>query len=186
MKTSKETKEISPRKNEMIGENDSGCIVLGICAMKKKVQSKPMREILKRIACNEIKILEMWQYLDKPYKQWPVVPALICFHSEGFPYLKAWKYVKKYKPFLINNLEKQQLLWDRTVVYDILKQARIPVAKHYMIFQDLNYIDEIQTKAFYGEGEQIELIPETPKIDILDIAEVHISSFRLQQLRASL
>jgi hypothetical protein len=37
MKTSKETKEISPRKNEMIGENDSGCIVLGICAMKKKV-----------------------------------------------------------------------------------------------------------------------------------------------------
>lgn len=46
----------------------------------------------------------------------------------------------------------QELLWDRTVVYDILKKARIPVAKHYMIFQDLNYIDEIEMKAFYGDG----------------------------------
>jgi hypothetical protein len=35
----------------------------------------------------------------------------------------------------------QEYLWDRTVVYDILKKARIPVAKHYFIFQDINYID---------------------------------------------
>ena len=46
----------------------------------------------------------MWECLDKSYKDWPKVDALICFYSEGFPYLKAWKYVKKYKPFLINDL----------------------------------------------------------------------------------
>jgi hypothetical protein len=55
----------------------------------------------------------------------------------------AWKYVKTHNPFLINNLDKQQLLWDRTVVYDILKKIKIPVAKSYYIFQDMNYIDEI-------------------------------------------
>ena len=48
----------------------------------------------------------------------------------------AWKYVKKYTPFLINSLEKQQLLWDRTVVYDILKKIKVPVAKHYYAYTD--------------------------------------------------
>lgn len=100
-----------------------------------------MKEILKRISCPQIKIVEMWEYLDKNYKEWPIVHALICFYSEGFPYLKAWKYVKKNKPFLINNLEMQEYLWDRTVVYDKLKRARIPVAKHFFLFRDQNYID---------------------------------------------
>lgn len=67
-------------------------------------------------------------------KLWPKVDALICFYSDGFPYLMAWKYVKLHNPFLINNLDKQQLLWDRTVVYDILKKIKVPVAKHYYIF----------------------------------------------------
>lgn len=55
----------------------------------------------------------------------------------------AWKYVKLHKPFLINSLDKQQLLWDRTVVYDILKKIKVPVAKHYYVFKDTNYIDEL-------------------------------------------
>ena len=74
---------------------------------------------------------------------WPKVDAMICFYSEGFPYLMAWKYVKLHKPFLINSLDKQQLLWDRTVVYDILKKLKVPVAKHYYVFKDSNYIDEL-------------------------------------------
>jgi hypothetical protein len=60
----------------------------------------------------------------------------------------AWKYVKLHKPFLINSLDKQQLLWDRTVVYDILKKIKVPVAKHYYVFQDLNYIDQLEAKGF--------------------------------------
>ena len=46
-----------------------------------------------------------------------MVDALICFYSDGFPYRMAWEYVQRHQPFLINNLEKQQLLWDRTVIY---------------------------------------------------------------------
>jgi len=64
---------------------------------------------------------------------WPVVDALICFYSEGFPYTKAWRYVEDTKPFLINNLDKQQILWDRTLVYQELKKYNIPTAKHYFV-----------------------------------------------------
>ena len=35
-------------------------VILGICAMKKKVESKPMREILSRLTCPEIEIVLMW------------------------------------------------------------------------------------------------------------------------------
>lgn len=49
-------------------------IILGVCAMKKKVQSKPMKEILKRLSCKEIEIIEMWQYLDR---HWSVIIFII-------------------------------------------------------------------------------------------------------------
>ena len=88
--------------------------------------------------------------------------ALICFYSDGFPYLKAWNYVRKNKPFLINNLEKQEYLWDRTAVYDTLKKIHIPVAKHYMVFRDMKYLDEIEKKAF-GEDESDNSLSETSK-----------------------
>jgi hypothetical protein len=39
--------------------------------MKKKVQSKPMKEILRRLRCKEIEIIEMWQYLEQ---HWSVPP----------------------------------------------------------------------------------------------------------------
>ena len=38
-------------------------IKLGICAMKKKVESKPMKEILSRLASPEIEIILMWECL---------------------------------------------------------------------------------------------------------------------------
>lgn len=63
-----------------------------------------MRQIIKRISCDLIEIVEMWQYLGDDFNTWPKVDAFICFYSDGFPYLKAWMYVKKIKPFLINSL----------------------------------------------------------------------------------
>lgn len=59
--------------------------------------------------------------------------ALICFYSDGFPYTKAWKYVELTKPFLINDLDKQQILWDRTLVYTELKKCNIPTLKSYFV-----------------------------------------------------
>jgi|GEM_PF-4713071 len=55
--------------------------------------------------------------------------------------MMAWKYVKKHEPFLINSLDKQQLLWDRSVVYDILKKIKVPVARHFYVLRDPNYLD---------------------------------------------
>lgn len=104
----------------------------------------------------------MWSYLDKDPNDWPRVHALICFYSDGFPFLKAWKYVKKTKPFLINNLSKQELLWDRSAVYDVLKKLHIPVAKHYFVFRNLDYIDEIEKRTF--PEEDMKLI-DTPKAE---------------------
>lgn len=72
-----------------------------------------------------------------------MVDALICFFSDGFPYLMAWKYVNRHKPFLINDLEKQQLLWDRTVIYDILDRIKVPVAKHYFVYRDEDHLKKI-------------------------------------------
>ena len=69
-------------------------------------------------------------------QDWPIVDALICFYSDGFPYIKAWRYVQMHQPFLINDLEKQQLLWDRTVIYDILESMKVPVSKHYYVHRD--------------------------------------------------
>ncbi len=92
---------------------------------------------------------------------------MICFYSEGFPFVQAWRYVKKHKPLLINNLDKQQLLWDRTIVYDILKKIRVPVARHFMIFRDKNYIDQLELRGngpVYAENEDEEESATLPKI----------------------
>lgn len=34
---------------------------------------------------------------------------------------------------LINDLDKQQILWDRTLVYQQLKKYNIPTTKHYFV-----------------------------------------------------
>lgn len=60
----------------------------------------------------------------------------------------AWRYVNKYKPFLINDLEKQQLLWDRTIIYEILTKLKVPVAKHYFAMRDPTYLSKIEEKCF--------------------------------------
>ena len=60
----------------------------------------------------------------------------------------AWRYVNKHKPFLINDLDKQQLLWDRSVIYDILKKIKVPVAKHYFVFRDKKYIETLEQKGY--------------------------------------
>lgn len=56
----------------------------------------------------------------------------------------AWKYVNRHKPFLINDLEKQQLLWDRTVIYDILDKIKVPVARHYFVYRDEEHLKTIE------------------------------------------
>ena len=61
-------------------------VVVGICAMAKKSQSKPMKEILSRL--NEFKyirtvVFEEQTILEEPVSNWPLCDCLISFHSKG-------------------------------------------------------------------------------------------------------
>ena len=61
-------------------------IVVGICAMAKKTQSKPMQEILSRLEMFEfisVHIFNEQIILEKPVAEWPHCDCLISFHSTG-------------------------------------------------------------------------------------------------------
>eukprot|EP00929_Paragymnodinium_shiwhaense_P112030 TRINITY_DN80281_c0_g1_i1.p1 TRINITY_DN80281_c0_g1~~TRINITY_DN80281_c0_g1_i1.p1 ORF type:complete len:1126 (+),score=268.93 TRINITY_DN80281_c0_g1_i1:143-3520(+) len=104
-------------------------VKLGICAMEKKTQSKPMQTILEHLAKTgdfEITHFSEDMILNKPIEEWPAdMEFLISFFSAGFPLAKAEKYVKLRNPKLINNLTAQKVLQDRRKVYALLAENGI-------------------------------------------------------------
>jgi len=85
-------------------------ISVGVCAMSKKVNSKPMGEILNRLHNYdhfEIEIFNEELILNKPITEWPKCDCLISFYSKDFPLKKVQEYKNLYNPFLINDLDKQ-------------------------------------------------------------------------------
>ena len=95
-------------------------VVVGICAMDKKSNSKPMKEIIKRLenfARLQVLIFPEDVILNYPVKDWPVVNAFISFFSSGFPLDKAIAYKNLRHPFVVNALEMQNILQDRLVVF---------------------------------------------------------------------
>lgn len=61
-------------------------IVVGICAMAKKTQSKPMHEILSRLEMFEYITVEIFDesvILEKSVSEWPHCDCLISFQSSG-------------------------------------------------------------------------------------------------------
>ena len=76
--------------------------------MEKKTKSKEMQEIIKRINPNiiEIVIFSEKTILEDDIEDWPIVDALICFYSSGFPLYKAIEYTKLRNPYQINNVKK--------------------------------------------------------------------------------
>jgi inositol hexakisphosphate/diphosphoinositol-pentakisphosphate kinase len=96
--------------------------------MTKKVCSKPMEEILKRLKSYnsfEIVVFEQDMILNKPIEKWPICDCLISFYSKDFPLKKAQEYAEKFNPYVINDLKKQWDIMDRTKVYEILKEYGI-------------------------------------------------------------
>lgn len=117
-------------------------MVVGICAMTKKSNSKPMTEILERL-CKfdyiDVVIFPEEVVLEEPVEKWPLCHCLISFHSKGttsqgahlagislashqfnhsscfpgFPLDKAVEYAKLRNPLLINDLNMQYFIQDR-------------------------------------------------------------------------
>ena len=103
---------------------------LGICAMKKKIHSPHMQQILEFIKdFNDFELIEFHEEMifNVEVEKWPIVEAMIVFYSTGFPYSKVLKYINLRKPFLPNDFEIQKVFWDRIKVMNLLKENNIPI-----------------------------------------------------------
>ncbi|XP_065559018.1 inositol hexakisphosphate and diphosphoinositol-pentakisphosphate kinase-like [Artemia franciscana] len=101
--------------------------------MSQKSNSKPMTEILRRLTYFEyIKpiIFPEKDILKKPIEEWPVCNCLISFYSNGFPLEKAVEYVKLRKPYVINDLEMQFDMQNRSKIYSFLEKEGIPLPRY--------------------------------------------------------
>lgn len=115
-------------------------VIVGICAMAKKAQSKPMKEILRRLEDYfeyiSTLVFDEAVILNKPIEEWPLCDSLISFHSKGFPLSKAIEYARLRKPFLINDLDIQYDIQDRRKVYKILEEADIELPRYVVLDRD--------------------------------------------------
>lgn len=87
-------------------------ITIGVCAMAKKVNSKPMEAILSRLKAYDhfdIIVFSQEVILNEPITEWPRCDCFLSFYSKDFPLKKAQDYAELYNPYVINDLEKQ---WD--------------------------------------------------------------------------
>ncbi|XP_048513997.1 inositol hexakisphosphate and diphosphoinositol-pentakisphosphate kinase 2 isoform X2 [Athalia rosae] len=114
-------------------------VLVGVCAMAKKSQSKPMKEILTRL--EEFEYLKIIVFpeeviLKEPVEEWPIVDCLISFHSKGFPLDKAIQYASLRNPFIINNLRMQYDIQDRRRVYSILNGEGIEIPRYAVLDRD--------------------------------------------------
>lgn len=121
------------------GGEEGKQVVVGVCAMAKKSQSKPMKEILTRL--QEFEYIKMIVFaeeviLKKPVEEWPMCDCLISFHSKGFPLDKAIQYAALRNPFIINNLDMQYDIQDRRKVYSILEKEGIEIPRYAVLDRD--------------------------------------------------
>ncbi|XP_053487095.1 inositol hexakisphosphate and diphosphoinositol-pentakisphosphate kinase 1 [Ictalurus furcatus] len=114
-------------------------IVVGICSMMKKSNSKAMTQIMERLCKFEYITVVIFLedvILHEPVENWPLCDCLISFHSKGFPLDKAVSYAKLRNPLLINDLNMQYFIQDRREVYRILKEEGIDLPRYAVLNRD--------------------------------------------------
>ncbi|GFS75030.1 inositol hexakisphosphate and diphosphoinositol-pentakisphosphate kinase [Nephila pilipes] len=129
-------------------EDEGKQVLVGICAMEKKSQSKPMKEILTRL--EEFEYLKTVVFpedviLNEPVEKWPICDCLISFHSKGFPLAKAIDYSNLRKPFIINDLFMQYDIQDRRKVYSILENEGIELPRYAVLDRESEHPSEEKT-----------------------------------------
>ncbi|KAG0413371.1 hypothetical protein HPB47_009477, partial [Ixodes persulcatus] len=131
------TKHDNVETDRADSEDESLCegkqVLVGICAMSKKSQSKPMKEILTRL--EEFEYIKTVVFpeeviLNESVEDWPLCDCLVSFHSKGFPLNKAIEYAELRSPFIVNDLYMQYDIQDRRKVYSILENAGIELPRY--------------------------------------------------------
>lgn len=111
--------------------------IIGVCALESKARSKPARNIFGKLVDDfEVKIFGDKIILDEDVENWPVCDFLISFFSDGFPLDKAIAYARLRKPFCVNDLPMQQVLWDRRLCLMILDQLKVPTPPRVEVSRD--------------------------------------------------
>ena len=112
---------------------------IGVCALDVKARSKANRNILMRLQNNgefDVKIFGDKVILDESVENWPTCDLLISFFSDGFPLDKAIAYYSLRKPFSINDLPMQMILWDRRLCLRILDCMGVPTPERLEVNRD--------------------------------------------------
>ncbi|PNS17135.1 hypothetical protein CAC42_7189 [Sphaceloma murrayae] len=154
---------------------------IGVCALDSKARSKPSRNILNRLIQNnefEVVVFGDKVILDEAVENWPVCDFLISFFSDGFPLDKAIAYVKLRRPFCVNDVPMQTVLWDRRICLSILDRLDIPTPRRVEISRDggpraqsSDIAERIYQKTglrFLYEGEEPKTPTRMPDVKMID------------------